>query len=139
MLVLLGVLLTPALITVIAPGFSGAKRDLDLSGPHSARRRPSGAVRLCPSAFSTATIVFFFLRRSCAVERAMIIATLIFWGARTPLPQLAMTLAWGSVIGSAMQFLVQLPVVVRLVPGLRLRPDISEHVRTTVRNFGRSS
>jgi putative peptidoglycan lipid II flippase len=63
------------------------------------------------------------------------IATLIFRGAHTPLPQLAVMLAWGSVIGSGLQFLVQLPVIVRLVPGLRLRFDISEHVRTTVRNF----
>src|SRR5207247_1491923 len=61
--------------------------------------------------------------------------TLLFWGAQTALPELAWLLAWGSVAGSGLQFLIQLPVVWKLVPGLRFRFDISEHVRTTVRNF----
>jgi putative peptidoglycan lipid II flippase len=52
-----------------------------------------------------------------------------------PLPDLAVKLAWGSVAGSALQFAVQLPVVMKLVPDLRLRLDMSEHVRTAVRNF----
>jgi putative peptidoglycan lipid II flippase len=39
------------------------------------------------------------------------------------------------VAGSALQFAVQLPVVRQLIPDLRLRLDLSEHVRTTVRNF----
>jgi putative peptidoglycan lipid II flippase len=63
------------------------------------------------------------------------IATLIGWGARTPLPSLAVALAWGSVAGSALQFGVQLPVVIGLVPGLRLRLEMSGHVRAAMRNF----
>ncbi len=49
---------------------------------------------------------------------------------------LAVYLAWGSVVGSAIQLLVQLPVVLRLVPGLRLTlASGSHHVRTVLRNF----
>ena len=63
------------------------------------------------------------------------IATLLWWGNVAPLPQLAVILAWGAVAGSALQMLVQLPAVLKLVPHLRLRLELSEHVRTTVRNF----
>jgi putative peptidoglycan lipid II flippase len=46
-----------------------------------------------------------------------------------------MLLAIGAVAGSALQMLVQLPSVLALVPGLRLRLELSEHVRATARNF----
>jgi hypothetical protein len=49
---------------------------------------------------------------------------------------LAMDLAWGSVAGSALQFGIQLPVVLRLARHLRMRLDLdSGHVRTVIRNF----
>ena len=38
------------------------------------------------------------------------------FGAGTPLPRLAVLLAWGSVAGSALQFAVQLPAVLRVAP-----------------------
>jgi putative peptidoglycan lipid II flippase len=45
-------------------------------------------------------------------------------------------LAWGSVLGAALQFLVQIPVVLRVAPDLRLSLDTtSAHVRTIGRNF----
>ena len=47
-----------------------------------------------------------------------------------------MILAWGSVAGSALQFAVQVPVVLRVAPDLRFALDTaSDHVRTIVRNF----
>ena len=64
------------------------------------------------------------------------IATLLIFGARTPLPRLAELLAWGSVVGSALQFAVQVPIVLRVAPDLRFAFDTaSEDVRTVVRNF----
>jgi putative peptidoglycan lipid II flippase len=46
------------------------------------------------------------------------------------------TVAWGSVVGSALQFLVQVPAVMRLLWPLRaLRRLGSEHVSTVVKNF----
>ena len=60
------------------------------------------------------------------------IAALVVFGGEPPLPRLAVLLAWGSVAGSALQFLVQLPVVLRVAPDLRAgaRPSAPEHVRT---------
>jgi putative peptidoglycan lipid II flippase len=50
---------------------------------------------------------------------------------------LAEILAWGSVVGSGLMFLVQLPIVLTLAPHLRFALDTaSDHVRTVVRNFG---
>jgi putative peptidoglycan lipid II flippase len=65
------------------------------------------------------------------------IATLVLFGSGTGLPRLAEILAWGSVVGSALMFLVQLPIVLQLAPDLRIALDTaSDHVRTVVRNFG---
>jgi hypothetical protein len=61
---------------------------------------------------------------------AAMIATLVIYGAHLTLPRLAVALAWGSVVGSALQFVVQVPVVLAVAPDLRLAADIaSEHVR----------
>jgi putative peptidoglycan lipid II flippase len=64
------------------------------------------------------------------------IATLLFFGRSTPLPDLAMKLAWGSVVGSALQFVVQVPVVWRVARDVRFSFDAaSHHVRIVARNF----
>jgi putative peptidoglycan lipid II flippase len=135
-LVLLGVLLTPLLIDAIAPGFTGAKRDLTIG---LVRILFPGAGLLVLSAWCLGILNShhrFLLSYSAGVFwNVAMIATLIVWGAHMPLPDLAVKLAWGSVAGSALQFAVQLPVVMKLVPDLRLRLDMSEHVRTAVRNF----
>jgi putative peptidoglycan lipid II flippase len=67
---------------------------------------------------------------------AAMIATLLIFGGRGSLSQLAITLAWGSVAGSALQFGIQLPVVLKLARHLHLRLDLdSGHVREVIRNF----
>jgi len=67
---------------------------------------------------------------------AAMIATLVIFGAHTPLPRLAEILAWGSVIGSGLQLVVQVPVILRVAPDLRFALDTaSGEVRTVVRNF----
>lgn len=64
------------------------------------------------------------------------IATLGIFGGRSTLSQLAITLAWGSVAGSALQFGIQLPVVLKLAKHLRMRLALdSSHVREVLRNF----
>jgi len=51
--------------------------------------------------------------------------------------RLAIYLAWSSVLGSGLQFLVQLPRVLKLVPHFRpLLDTASEQIRTVIRNFG---
>jgi putative peptidoglycan lipid II flippase len=67
---------------------------------------------------------------------AAMIGTLVWFGGRTDLSQLAVYLAWGSVAGSALQFGVQVPVVMKVAPHLKLQLDtVSEHVRVVLRNF----
>jgi putative peptidoglycan lipid II flippase len=135
-LVLLGVLTTPLLIALIAPGFSGAKRDLTIA---IVRILFPGAGLLVLSAWCLGVLNshrrFLLSYTSSVLWNLAMIATLVGWGSRVPLPRLAVMLAWGSVCGSALQFLVQLPAIRRLVPELRVHLEISEHVRTTIGNF----
>ena len=64
------------------------------------------------------------------------IATLLLFGGGAELPALAVALAWGSVVGSALQFGVQVAPVVRSAPDIRLALDLgSSEVRSVVRNF----
>jgi putative peptidoglycan lipid II flippase len=80
------------------------------------------------------------------VWNAALIATLVWQGsslARHGItnpsiaqPRLAVALAIGSVIGSALQFFVQVPSVLRLLSPLQRKATFrSEHVRTIVHNF----
>src|SRR5207237_5737464 len=79
----------------------------------------------------------FLLSYSAPVlSNAAMIATLLIWGRRLPLTPLAIYLAWGSTIGSLLQFAVQLPTIRQLVPDLRFNLNLSDHVRTAIRNFG---
>jgi len=137
-LVLVGVIATPLLISAIAPGFGGAKRDLTIL---LVRVLFPGAGLLVMSAWCLGVLNshgrFLLSYASPVVWNAAMIATLIVFGRRQPLPRLAVSLAWGSVAGSALQFAVQLPAVVRVAPDLRLALEVaSEHLRTVVRNFG---
>jgi putative peptidoglycan lipid II flippase len=135
-LVLAGVLFTPFLIAVIAPGFTGPKRELTIL---LVRIGFPGVGLLVFSAWCLGILNshhrFLLSYSAPALSNVAMIATLVIWGAGAPLPWLAVVLAWGSVVGSALQFVVQLPAIRQLVPGLRLNLEFSEHVRTTVRNF----
>jgi putative peptidoglycan lipid II flippase len=135
-LVLLGVLATPLLIDAIAPGFTGAKRELTIQ---IVRILFPGAGLLVLSAWCLGVLNshhrFLLSYAAPVMWNAAMIATMIIYG-REALPDLALKLAWGSVAGSALQFGVQLPVVLRIAPDLKLIFDTaSEHVRTVVRNF----
>jgi putative peptidoglycan lipid II flippase len=135
--VLVGVLATPLLIAAIAPGFTGDKRALTVT---IVRILFPGAGLLVLSAWCLGVLNshhrFLLSYAAPVMWNAAMIATLVAFGSRASLPQLAMLLAWGSVAGSALQFAVQLPTVLRVAPEVRLAFDIaSEHVRTVVRNF----
>jgi putative peptidoglycan lipid II flippase len=135
-LVLLGVLATPLLVAVIAPGFAGEKRQLTIA---IVRILFPGAGLLVLSAWCLGILNshrrFLLSYLAPVIWNVSMIVTLLWWGAVTPLPRLAVILAVGAVAGSALQMLVQLPTVLTLVPNLRFRLELSEHVRTTVRNF----
>jgi putative peptidoglycan lipid II flippase len=89
---------------------------------------------------------FFLSYTAPVIWNVTIIASLLWSGGRihqtdpARLEQfqfgLAEIAAWASVVGSALQFGVQLPTVLRLVKGLRPVLDTaSKSVRTVVRNF----
>src|SRR4029077_3269657 len=78
----------------------------------------------------------FFLSYSAPViwNLAMIVTMLAY--RRLDLSSLAVKLAWGTVVGSELQFGVQLPAVLRLLRKLRLHLDTRNlHVREVIRNF----
>jgi len=136
-LVLAGVFATSWLIDAIAPGFSGDKRALTIT---VVRILFPGTGVLVLSAWCLGILNShhrFLLSYAAPVmwSAAMIIALLWFGGA-TPLPRLVAMLAWASVVGSLLQFAVQIPVVLRVAPDLRFAIDTtSVEVRTVVRNF----
>ncbi len=135
-LVLAGMLATPLLVMLIAPGFRGEKRDLTIA---IVRILFPGAGLLVLSAWCLGILNshrrFLLSYLAPVIWNASMIATLIWWGARVSLPSLAIILGWGAVAGSALQLLVQLPAALKLVPDLRFRLEFSEHVRATLRNF----
>ncbi len=136
-LVLVFVLITPWIIAVIAPGFDGAKRDLTITLVRilwpSAGLFVLGA--WCLGVLNSHRR-FFLSYASPVVWSAAMIVVLLAWGGRRPLGELAVLVAWGSVAGAGLAFLVQLPVVLKLVPGLRPHLDTSsDALRTVGRNF----
>jgi putative peptidoglycan lipid II flippase len=135
-LVLLGVLATPLLVALIAPGFEGDKRQLTIA---IVRILFPGAGLLVLSAWCLGILNShrrFLLSYVAPVTwNISMIVALVWWGEVTPLPRLAIILAFGALAGSALQMLVQLPTVLKLVPNLRFRLEFPEHVRATVRNF----
>jgi putative peptidoglycan lipid II flippase len=136
-LVLVGVLATPRLIPLIAPGFTGATRTLTIQ----LVRILFPAVGLTVmSAWCLGVLNshhrFLLSYAAPVVWNAVMIATMLMFGSGAELPRLAAILAWGSVVGSALMFAVQLPPVFRVAPGLRFALATSSvHVRTIGRNF----
>jgi len=136
-IVLIGVLTTPYLISVIAAGFQDERRELTI---RLARILFPGAGLLVMSAWCLGVLNshhrFFISYTAPVVWNISIIAALVFFGRRVGQFPLAEMTAWGSVVGSALQFGVQLPTVLRLVRRLRPAIDLtSVHVRTVGRNF----
>ena len=136
-LILLGVLLTPYMIGLIAPGFEGEKRELTI---RLVKILFPGAGLLVMSAWCLGILnshrKFFLSYTAPVIWNCAIIAALIFYGSRVEQFRLAEITAWGSVVGSALQFAVQLPTVFFLIKRIRLVFDFgSENVRTVVRNF----
>jgi len=136
-LVVVGVLATPWLIDAIAPGFHGDKRLLTI---RLVQILFPGAALLVFSAWCLGILNshrrFFLSYAAPVVWNVAMIATLLWGGRHHTETRLAVLLAIGSVVGSALQFAVQLPTVLRFLWPLRLRLSFaSVHVRTVSRNF----
>ena len=137
-LVLGGILLAPLLVNVIAPGFHADKRELTI---RLVRILFPGTGLLVMSAWCLGVLNShrrFLLSYTAPVAMNLVqISCLIAFGGRAIQDQLAIDLGWAYVLGSVLQFLVQLPRVLQLLPDFRpMLETHSEEVRTVFRNFG---
>ncbi|HYR75611.1 MAG TPA: murein biosynthesis integral membrane protein MurJ [Pyrinomonadaceae bacterium] len=146
-IVLLGVLGTPYIVTIVAWGFVSERRELTI---RLVQIFFPGAGLLVMSAWCLGVLnshrKFLLSYTAPVVWNLAIIASLILFGSHSGnlegvqlgafQARLAILTAWGSVIGSALQFVVQLPTVLWLVRGLRPIFDFANaNVRTVLRNF----
>jgi putative peptidoglycan lipid II flippase len=136
-LVLAGVVATPLLIGALAPGFVGEKRVLTI---HIVRILFPGAGLLVLSAWCLGVLNshrrFLLSYAAPIMWNAAMITTLWWYGGRRGLDALAVLLAWGSVVGSALQCAVQVPVVLRVAPHVRCHVHTEfAHVCEVMRNF----
>jgi putative peptidoglycan lipid II flippase len=136
-LVLLGVFAAPLLIDAIAPGFHGAKRELVI---RLVRLLFPGAALLVFSAWCLGVLnshrKFLLSYAAPVIWNVTMIAAFLWDAGRQGEVHLAVVIAIASVIGSGLQFAVQLPSVLRLLWPLTLRLRLrSGSVRTVVRNF----
>jgi putative peptidoglycan lipid II flippase len=137
-LVLVGVLATPLLIDFIVPGFKGENRTLTI---HLVRILFPASGMLVMSAWCLGILnshrqFLLSYMAPIAMNITMIAAAALF-GGHSSQRQLVVDLAWASVLGSILQFAVQLPRVLKLLPAFRPVLDLtSENVRTVIRSFG---
>ena len=136
-IVLIGVLTTPIFVRLFAASFDPATRELTTQ---LIRIFFPGAGLLVLSAWCLGVLnshrKFFLSYTAPVVWNLAIIVTLIWFGRREDQFHLAILTAWGSVVGSALQFGVQMPTVIALIRRLRPVLDIaSANVRTVLRNF----
>jgi len=136
-IVLVGVLTTPFFVGLFAASFDPATRELTIQ---LIRIFFPGAGLLVMSAWCLGVLnshrKFFLSYTAPVVWNLSIIATLIWFRGRDDF-HLAKFAAWGSVVGSALQFGVQMPTVIMLLRRLRPVFDIAtQNVRLVLKSFG---
>ena len=135
LIVLAGMLASPWIVSVLAIGFTGDKRDLTV---RLVRILFPGAGLLVASAWCLAVLNShrrFLLSYTAPVAwNAAMIACLAGFGGRTDLATLAIYLAWASVAGSFLQFAVQAPLAFSLSRHDG-RMALTDPVRQTLHNF----
>lgn len=123
-LVLVGVLFAGPLTRIIAPGFPPGSERYELTVA-LVRILTPGVGFLVLSAWCLGVLnshrQFFLSYVAPVVWNAAIIAALVAAGLKgLTEAAIAVAMGWGVLVGGALQFLVQLPKVLRLSPGLRL-------------------
>ena len=137
-LALFGVLIAPLLVTFFLPGFAD-KPELHALTVTCTRIIFPMTGLLVLSAWALGVLNshrrFFVSYTAPVVWNAAMIAVLIIFGTRLEQNDLVVALAWGALIGGALQFLVQVPWVLRLDRRIRLGWDTnSDDVRSVLRN-----
>jgi putative peptidoglycan lipid II flippase len=137
-LVALGMLAAPWLIGAIAPGFTGAKRELTVT---LVQILFPGVGALVLSAWCLGILNshgrFFLSYSAPVIWNLCIIAGVVIFRATPSLSGLAIYAAIGAVVGSTAQLLVQLPTVAAVTKGMSFGFQLrSAEVQTVIRNFG---
>lgn len=137
-IVVIGVLVTPWLLLITAPGFKGEVFDLTVI---LVRILFVSTGVLVLSAWCLGVLnthrMFFLSYVAPVMWNAAAIATLVIFGTRLRERELAVALAWGMLIGSGLQFGLQLPFVLRVARELSFGLDRRlEPVQEMFRNFG---
>jgi putative peptidoglycan lipid II flippase len=137
LLVALGILTTPILIDLIAPGFTGETRQLTI---RLVQILFPGVGALVMSAWCLGILNshgrFLLSYTAPVLWNLFIIAGLLAFGSRTSLNTLAVIAAWCSVGGSFAQVLIQMPTVLKVAGRLRFSLNsASVHVRAVLVSF----
>lgn len=135
-LVLLGIYFTPLLIDLISPGFENEKRLLTI---RLVQIFFPGTGLLVLSAWCLGILnshrKFFLSYVAPVVWNAAQIAALLAFSDSVPV-DLAIKVGWALVIGSALQFVIQLPLVFRLIKKLHLGVNFRlDSVQEVIKNF----
>jgi putative peptidoglycan lipid II flippase len=134
-----GVLAARPIVNTLIPGAAGAERELTVT---LLRITFPGVALLVLSAWCLGVLnshrKFFLSYVSPVLWNAALIAAALVAGRRFfgYKDEIVVWLAWGAVIGSAAQFLVQMPTVISILRSLR--PSLAvrdEHVQATLRAF----
>jgi putative peptidoglycan lipid II flippase len=137
LIVAAGITLAPDFVALIAPGFPDEKRALTVT---LVQILFPGAGILALSAWCLGVLNshrrFFLSYAAPIVWNMAIIAALIGFGGHQDANTLVETVAWATVLGSLLQFGIQLPVVLWLLRGIRISlPLRLSEVRMVFRNF----
>jgi putative peptidoglycan lipid II flippase len=137
-LVAIGVLVTPYILDLIAPGFQGDVRLLTI---RIVRILFPGVGLLVLSAWCLGILnshnKFFLSYVAPVLWNIAMIATLVIFGTRLRQADLAIALSWGTVFGSALQLGIQVPFVFRYARYISFGLDrFLEPVREIFRNLG---
>lgn len=133
-IVILGVTFTPLAVDIVAKGFTGDERTLTIA---LVRVMFPGVGLLVGSAWCLAVLnthgKFFNSYAAPVVWNAAIIVALL-WFRTNELSTVARAAAWGAVIGSGLQVLVQLPQVVSVMSAgwTRTRLTLTTEVREVI-------
>ncbi len=134
-IVLLGVVLTPFIIDILAPGFHG---DIRLLTVHLVQIMFPGVGIFVISAWCLGILnshrLFFVSYVAPVLWNIAMIGTLLGFGRSHAQGTLAVTLAWGSVVGALLQLGIQLPFIFcrKTAAGLSIGSSIRFAIDTTL-------
>jgi putative peptidoglycan lipid II flippase len=135
---LFGIVMAPVLVRVFLPGFEGEVRDVTIMCTRIIF--PMTGI-LVLSAWALGVLnshrKFFISYTAPVLWNAAMIATLVLFGTRLDQRGLTIALAWGALVGGALQFLVQVPWILRLNRLVRVNWDVrGTHSAQVIRNAG---